>query len=373
MGSVIRNIFRTKLRSALTVLGIAAGIAVYAGLCSVTLKFRTQMDRAFVAAKVDIVVHAARAASPMESRLSFSLADAVAKVPGVAQTAPVVMGSIKTEKLPYVLVFGIQGLDIIDGTGEGAGSAVIAGRIPTADTDEIMLGRLLARRQHLWVGDKVTLDAQTVLPVVGIFDVGLDNMDGGLMTSLGYADRLLGQRDSFSFLLVRKEAEADAGRVIRDINAIDPVVAAFPANRIRERFTEYVLIDTFAELVATVAFGLSWLLIFNTLAMAVAERRREIAVLSTIGWSRVRIVRMILAEALILGMAGGLLGYALTFAALPLVAQMPRMATGLFSTAPALVLLPKSLALCAAASVAGALYPALSATAKRPIDGLRRE
>ncbi len=373
MGPIVRNILRTKLRSALTVFGIAAGIAVYVGLSSVTLKFREQMDRSFVAAKVDIVVHAARAASPMESRVAPEIALAVSKVAGVLSTAPTVLGSIKTRSLPYVLLLGVRGLEIVDGDGAGRGSAVIAGRIPKARTREAMLGRLLARRQRLWVGDTIHVDADTALPVVGIFDLGLDNLDGGILMSLDSANELLGHRDGFSFLLVRKQAEANLGTVVQGINALNPSIAAFPANRIRERFTEYVLIDTFAKIVSATAFFLSWLLIFNTLAMAVSERRREIAVLSTIGWSRARIVSMILAEALLLGLAGGVLGYALTFAALPMVATMPRMATGLFSTAPALVLLPKSMLLCAAASIAGALYPALSATCKSPIDGLRRE
>ncbi len=46
----------------------------------------------------------------------------------------------------------------------------------------------------------------------------------------------------------------------------------------------------------------------NTMSMAVRERRTEIAVLKTLGFSSSRVMGLIVAEALLLGLLGGLLG-----------------------------------------------------------------
>ena len=46
----------------------------------------------------------------------------------------------------------------------------------------------------------------------------------------------------------------------------------------------------------------------NTMSMAVRERRTEIAVLKTLGFSSARVMGLVVAEALLLGILGGLLG-----------------------------------------------------------------
>ena len=51
--------------------------------------------------------------------------------------------------------------------------------------------------------------------------------------------------------------------------------------------------------------------VFNTLSMSVVERTREIGMLRTMGMTRGQVVKMILAEAGLLGLIGGLLGLGL--------------------------------------------------------------
>src|SRR5204862_2130905 len=46
----------------------------------------------------------------------------------------------------------------------------------------------------------------------------------------------------------------------------------------------------------------------NTMSMAVRERRTEIAVLKTLGFSSLQVMGLIVAEALVLGVAGGAVG-----------------------------------------------------------------
>jgi putative ABC transport system permease protein len=69
----------------------------------------------------------------------------------------------------------------------------------------------------------------------------------------------------------------------------------------RQAFSMFDVLGVLAVLVA--ALG-----VLNTLSMSVVERTREIGMLRSMGMTRLQVVRMILAEAGLLGIIGGLLG-----------------------------------------------------------------
>jgi putative ABC transport system permease protein len=61
----------------------------------------------------------------------------------------------------------------------------------------------------------------------------------------------------------------------------------------------------------------------NTMSMAVRERRKEIAVLKTLGFSSGLVMMLILGEALLIGLLGGGLGLLLGGAMIGAMPQMP--------------------------------------------------
>jgi putative ABC transport system permease protein len=61
----------------------------------------------------------------------------------------------------------------------------------------------------------------------------------------------------------------------------------------------------------------------NTMSMAVRERRTEIAVLKTLGFPSARVMSLILGEALLLGLAGGLLGIGMGVATIRALPSVP--------------------------------------------------
>jgi len=63
--------------------------------------------------------------------------------------------------------------------------------------------------------------------------------------------------------------------------------------------------------------------VMNTMLMAVMERTREIGVLRALGWQRSRILRLILSEALLLGLLGGVIGIGIAFALAYALTQIP--------------------------------------------------
>jgi putative ABC transport system permease protein len=102
----------------------------------------------------------------------------------------------------------------------------------------------------------------------------------------------------------------------------------------------------------------------NTMSMAVRERRKEIAVLKTLGFPSQLVLSLVLGEALALGVLGGVLGVGLAATLISNLAKIPGLGTAL-QTFPNIALNPvvASMTFTAAAilGLSAGLVPALAA------------
>jgi putative ABC transport system permease protein len=104
--------------------------------------------------------------------------------------------------------------------------------------------------------------------------------------------------------------------------------------------------------------------------MAVSERTREIGTLRALGWSRAKVLRLVLAEGALISGMGGLLGLAAGWAgAEVLILWAP---SGL-DTQYTLFLYGQAMAVALGLGVAGAFYPACQAGRLSPIEALKYE
>ena len=81
--------------------------------------------------------------------------------------------------------------------------------------------------------------------------------------------------------------------------------------------TEAILVAI--QVVSWVVIGVILVVLANTMAMSARERRGEYAVLKTMGFKARHLVGLILGESLLLAVAGGLTGLALTFPAVQVI------------------------------------------------------
>jgi putative ABC transport system permease protein len=109
----------------------------------------------------------------------------------------------------------------------------------------------------------------------------------------------------------------------------------------------------------------------NTIAMSVRERTREVAVLRTLGFTRLAVLGLFVGEAVALALIGGLLG---TLAASGLVSLMARSSqlglflAGMKVTVPTLL---AALMVASAVGLASAFPPAYNASRRHIVEGLR--
>jgi putative ABC transport system permease protein len=106
--------------------------------------------------------------------------------------------------------------------------------------------------------------------------------------------------------------------------------------------------------------------------MAVMERTREIGVLRALGWRQGRILRMIMTEALLLGLLGGLLGVGIAFGLAYSLNAIP-VYSGMLQARWDLEIFMRAISIALFLGLLGGLYPAFRATRLQPVEALRYE
>jgi len=123
------------------------------------------------------------------------------------------------------------------------------------------------------------------------------------------------------------------------------------------------------EVVIGIAVVIGFLVIFQSMYTAVMERTREIGILKSMGASRAYIVGIVLRETSVLAVVGIIVGIAASFAlSAALEARFP--------TLDFVINIPyvwKAVVIAFIGAILGALYPALKAASKDPIDALSYE
>lgn len=127
--------------------------------------------------------------------------------------------------------------------------------------------------------------------------------------------------------------------------------------------------QAFPTLVALLGLAVGGVVIANSVALATIERRREIAVMKSIGLQRERVLGMLLVENSILGIIGGLLGVGIGLLGLTIFSAQLELPSETipFSTALLLMLL------CVGVAVIAALTTAWQAAGEKPLNVLRYE
>ena len=127
-----------------------------------------------------------------------------------------------------------------------------------------------------------------------------------------------------------------------------------------------------AWLTSAIALIIGMIGMVNTMATAVFERTKELAILRAIGWRKSSVMRLILSESIVLGAAGAALG---TAAALGLTQLLSRLSASqrLVSGEIGMDVVLQGLSLALLLSVVGGFYPAYRAAQANPTEGFRHE
>lgn len=362
---ILRNLWRRKIRTALTIFGIAVGVAAVLALSAFGEGMATGMAALSASTAADLQVAQKEALMLMLSAVDDEMEAELRQLRGVEEVAGTVIGFVQMTDAPYFAALGedprgftIQRYQLIEGR------AVVTRR-------EIMLGELAARNFEKGVGDTFRLQGRS-FQVVGIYSTGVSLEDGGAVMHLEDAQRSFDRRNQVSYynLKLRDPGEADAIKTIIEERWPELVaVRSGEATREDEMLNMYRSLGWFLGIFAVIVGGLGMTI---AMLMSVFERTREIGVLRAVGWRRGRILRMIAGEALALALIGGLLGVGLGLGLTTLASLSPAVASmlqGVFT----IDMFVQALVIALLLGVIGGVYPAWRAARLAPIDAMRAE
>jgi putative ABC transport system permease protein len=215
--------------------------------------------------------------------------------------------------------------------------------------------------------------------VVGIFRGGSALEVGAAIMPLDQLQRLTDLTGKVTAFHVRlrqpaggESHQALIQRARATIEAAVPGLKAVPAGDRARNNQLVVLARSTAWGTSLIALFIGALGIANTMAMSVFERTREIGILRALGWKRLRVMKLILIEAAVLGLVGGCLGIAGGWLALRVLAALP--ATASFVT-PVVPFRQGVESLCIAVLIglSAGMAPAWRASRLSPVEALRYE
>lgn len=361
---VLRNLWRRGTRSLLTVLGIAVGVAAVVALGAMAQGLRQNYGGA-LSLQNDILVSQKNALDVAFSSLDETLGDRIRSVPDVAKVEPGIFTWQAVGNTPYFLVYGYDPESVA-----AKHYNVIEGK-PLTGNGQIVIGKRAADALKKRIGDTVRLNGFPYR-VVGIYETGQAMEESGGLVTLDDGKRISAKERTVSMFQVAIRRGADIDKVIERIGKVDDQLSITKSSEFEGGEQWIGEMDAMAWGVSAIAILVGGLGMMSAMVMSVMERTREIGTLRAVGWTRRRVVRMILGEALALSLIGGVVGVILGVAMSLAAAQIP--GAGVFlqgSFSPSLFLQGITVALIL--GLVGGAYPAWTAANLEPVEALRYE
>ncbi len=397
--ATLKSLSAHKVRLALTAMAIVLGVAFMAGTFVLTDTVKHSFDNLFqqVNANVDVVVQGRAPygtggfATVGENRppVPTSVVPQVRSVPGVRDAEPIIQAEVTLIKSngKALVKRGPPTLGVSWDPDRALSSLrLVAGRAPTA-ANEVVIDRGTMDSQHWTVGQTVKIITPNAPPqpfhVTGIVTFGSQNSLLGatlIAFPLHSAEQLLMKPGFVQQINVAVKPGANVNAVIGDINGVIPgnlqaVTGAVAAQQMANQVNQFVgIFNTFLLTFALIALFVGAFLIANTFSILIGQRTRELALLRAVGASRSQVTRSMLGEALVVGLAGSVIGLAV---GVPIALGLEALlrAFGFAPPASGIQLLPRtivvSLLVGTGVTVVSAIGPALRASRIPPVAAMR--
>jgi putative ABC transport system permease protein len=234
--------------------------------------------------------------------------------------------------------------------------------------DDILLDTYYAQQVHVRAGDKLKLLNHT-WRVVGVVEPGKLSH---IFLPLNVLQELEGSEGKVAQIYLAVDEAANIGAVIDSVQALLPEYKVYPVKELVSLTSvdNIPFLRPFINVIIGVAVLIGAAVASLSMYMAIQQRTREIGILKSLGASKLLILKIILLEALFLGLGGSLLGIVFSFLGRFLLARLVP------ASLPQAIVpewWPIAGAIAMSAALLGALYPGSLAAQQDPIEALAYE
>jgi putative ABC transport system permease protein len=244
------------------------------------------------------------------------------------------------------------------------------------EADEAILGYEAAELEQRLVGDKLFVPGRNVvLTVTGIFERTGTQDDGIIFMPLKTVQRIFDLDEQITGIGIRLHEIGRIAEFEEDLYN-EPGIQVVSMAQVKGTILNLVgSAELMTTAIAVVAVLIAVIGVMNTILMSVFERTREIGVMKALGASRAEVFRIIWLETAFICLIGGVAGNLAALAGGRLVEHLlktflPYAPSGqLVRLSPSLLLL--SLLGAAATGLLAGIYPAARAAAMHPVRAIR--
>ncbi|MFB6160065.1 MAG: ABC transporter permease [Haloferacaceae archaeon] len=374
-----RNVSRASARSVLAVTAVVIGVVAIGGIGVGGEAFKQDQLEAYEGfggtATVHPVVHV-HEDGPAARTLSDQEIARIRQASGGATVLPVVEShgaSVRTPDGETVPTANVKGLD-----DPGRFYDASAGSIPENWRRTVVVGSRVATENDVAVGDRVTVavdgEFQRQFRVAAVLEAqgfaGPLRADGTVFVPIDQFET-----ETYDEAILRVDPRTGSvdeakERIEAEFNARERTIHVSPVREQREQFAQsFETINRFLVGVGAISLLVAGVTIANTMLMSVIEREGEIGVFRAVGYPKAAVVRLLVAEATILGAVGAAVGVPLALGA-GLVVNELLLGDPLAFTAAGLRYVAVGAVVGVGTSLLAGVYPAWQAANERPVEAL---
>jgi putative ABC transport system permease protein len=363
---IVANVVHRPIRSVISVVAIAVEVTLILVIVGLSLGILNDSKQRQAGIGADVMVRppgSSFLSGISGAPVSIKVADVLRKVPHVVAVAPVIT-QVSTASQIEVL----YGIDLASFESLGNQFRYLEGG-PFEGPDDVIIDDYYAAAGKVKVGDRVELLNHT-FRVVGIVEHGKGARKFMPITTV---QELVGAEGKASIFYVKLDDKKNAEVVVHHIKSI-PGMETYSVLSL-EAWLSLMSPDNlpgfsaFIKVVIGVAVCIGFIVIFQSMYTAVMERTREIGILKSMGASKGYVVNVVLRETMLMAVAGVVTGILLSFAVRTAILQnFPTLRIEI----PADWILRATL-IALVGALLGAIYPALKAAQKDPIEALAYE
>ena len=388
----LKGIRQRKLRSWLTILGVALGIVLIISLLSLGEGLKTTVLRQLQMLGTDtIFIFPGEEANPFFSlaglELSVEDVEVVEKTKGVDLVVPMFTRAMPLEykgQKKLVLMCGHPWKGTLEFLKNSQGWSLYKGKWPKEKQPQLTVGYAVATKtfkKEIDIGNKVNIGGKD-FEIAGIVNPFGDRSFNTMVSiDLKYLREITGEKKPVNIIITRTASEKNIDKVAAEIEknlrkkrGLEDFTVLTNKKAIGVVGNVMGVIEWIVVGIASIALLVGGVGIMTTMYTSVHERIKEIGVMKAVGATNRSILSIFLIEAGIMGLAGGVIGIILGLGLAKLVEEVVhRSGFTMLKAAvtPELILL--GLAFSFLIGCISGVFPARQAAKLNPVDALRYE
>jgi len=375
---MFKNAFRHKLRTSLTIVGIAIAVVAFSLLRTVVTVYNAGVDAS--AADRLITRHAVSFIFP----LPYSYKDKIQQIDGVELVTPLNwFQGVYIDKDQFFARLAVDPETVFKVYPEFILTKEELDNFKK-ERNSCVIGIEIAKQYNLKIGDIMTIDGD-IYPgrwdfvVRGIYKPKDKTIDGTQMFFQYDYERLEAESpmraNEIGWFAIKIKDPNRSAEISVKVDKLFKNSSAETKTETERAFQQGFLsavsaIITALNYLSFIIIGIILLVLANTMIMAARERTREYAVMKTLGFSAKHLVGLIMGESLLISILGGGLGLLLSFPVVDGFGQaIPKGMFPIFYIEPITIILAVTAAL--SIGIISSIFPLLKALNTKIVDGFR--